>query len=751
MQLTNSSYVFDILENGVFIEYSGPFFVAGLKNGLAALAFESKKFGRIYVDENSEAFQSRGVQPDCCEFSRISDNHEFMLRCAKHGLCGILLVTNDGVMAFEFCERLGYPSPNLPIAMRYVHHGVASIQTRFLVHEEEIGGRFIPWRRFDILDYATAGFAVTSPFSDWTSQQPFFELRPTNGSQLSVVNPWCIGDWSSLEGHVPFFSSIEQAELFIEAFKRGDETAIRFFNLGQSEFDDIVEIVNGAEVGLSCYTIPDLRRRIDEIGPSFGTVINPSGTRDNTGYTMRGSDEYCILRGVSGNWRIDSDNELVQLQEADRKKYWNEKDTFFWNGINDFRLQDLTRSFSSEAVGHRFSDVKVAEISEFTEHLLAGSEYQNLDPWHLPTDEEFPSQKAFLDGYLLSSWDVFTGEHSYLIFDSIFSLIQFIWCFETQDDFPLRLRGASNVCGTPIGIRGSNNTEREKKSQESTRCVLAEAIAMVVQNGYNPSVGGTLSALINRSFKTMHAELIGHVKDVMWQLGEKEAEKLCEKLSVPFSWFKPMFENEYMNVDPRGEKEAVDLMGEQTWQQLDSKSKHFVASGLGKLQEFGVAPQLDYSLISIAFVKAVEVELWTLFRCFSRDNNLAGLMAPPCQQEDRCEYEIFKLSSCIFGFTEDAPGKGLTLGEMGNLLQRSKREQSQMRKLLGQYFEENLSRSYLTSNSFAKKFINTATRKYRNGGAHDSRISMETAHECKRVILGSEGNPGVLAKMFSVD
>ena len=56
---------------------------------------------------------------------------------------------------------------------------------------------------------------------------------------------------------------------------------------------------------------------------------------------------------------------------------------------------------------------------------------------------------------------------------------------------------------------------------------------------------------------------------------------------------------------------------------------------------------------------------------------------------------------------------------------------------------------YLASKKFWKEGIFKITNKYRNGGAHDSAITMETAIECMNYILGNEEFDGVLKKIVS--
>ena len=54
--------------------------------------------------------------------------------------------------------------------------------------------------------------------------------------------------------------------------------------------------------------------------------------------------------------------------------------------------------------------------------------------------------------------------------------------------------------------------------------------------------------------------------------------------------------------------------------------------------------------------------------------------------------------------------------------------------------------SYLYYVKFTN-LLHRVTKKYRNGGAHDNKISLATCLECKKEILGSDINHGALARV----
>jgi hypothetical protein len=58
--------------------------------------------------------------------------------------------------------------------------------------------------------------------------------------------------------------------------------------------------------------------------------------------------------------------------------------------------------------------------------------------------------------------------------------------------------------------------------------------------------------------------------------------------------------------------------------------------------------------------------------------------------------------------------------------------------------------SNLTSSKFAGKGLNRVMHKFRNGGAHDSRINEEDCQDCVKRLIGSKEEPGYLQKLANI-
>ena len=76
-------------------------------------------------------------------------------------------------------------------------------------------------------------------------------------------------------------------------------------------------------------------------------------------------------------------------------------------------------------------------------------------------------------------------------------------------------------------------------------------------------------------------------------------------------------------------------------EKMSDRSKHFVSSSLSQLEMMGISPQLDYSLVSIGFVKALEYELGLIFKNFSMNNDLSKV---DYDESDKAEKNIVEMS-----------------------------------------------------------------------------------------------------------
>lgn len=439
-----------------------------------------------------------------------------------------------------------------------------------------------------------------------------------------------------------------------------------------------------------------------------------------------------IYNGVSGSWELRNDNIFVRKS---RRKSWEGFDTFHWNTISSFGLNNLNRSFSKESQAHRFSDWSNSDINDFVDSFF--QEYSSEEEVNFEFYEPIQS-KDKIDSYVIISWDTISGDGADKphFFNSFFDLLKLVWIWECLYDLPARTNGFDS-CHT-IGVVASKNIDAEIIRKQRFKSALKEIMKKGIQNGYKTEYSESLSSLINMNFKSFHIDAIGFCKDLLWQTENDEHKRLLTIMEIEEDVYDKSIRDIYFNIDFVGEKLALDIIPKGTWVKLHNRSKYFIASSLSKLNILGSSPQLDYSGISIGFVKAVEFELGLLFRYFVSNYDLSNVRYNDSDYGERS----------IMNLNKNNELKPPSLGQMGHLLRSSKKNESELRRKLVSFIEKMDAGEYLISKKFSKEAIYKITNKYRNGGAHDSAISEKTCLESLEFIIGNKDSVGVITKVL---
>jgi hypothetical protein len=725
--------IYNRLDSAYYLQANEPF--SGLsdnKNGCVVLAFETEKYASKFIEENIEAITSRVGQIP--EIKLISSSYDFMQLCAKYGYAGIELLSEEEQNSFVFCVRIEEFSSILPTAISYNVDGNSIIKTRFKEYEEKTYRTVKEWQRYDILDKVSARFSIKKPFrGPWPIK--IFEIRTSNDEFLSLFKVPCLHHYNPLDGSMPFFTSINSA---IDFLKNKDFMS-HLMSLGglKSNFNDLALDISEFSEAFKIIVIPDFKKRIGEIkNPFMGFVINPDGQRDSMGYGFfpsRKIDSEPRLYSVSGAWKINNANEFEKLSDRDS---WEGSDSFFWNQINGFRLSHLDRSFSGESVTSRFSEFSVYDIEDLVQISFQDKENDESGMLETLCPE---SEDKKLKNYCIIWWDAVTGEgkEDPIFFDTIFELIIWLWDYECCRDYPIRRDGAHQSNGH-IGVPESSNKDYEKNIHTKIQEQLIRIFKRIALEGYRPKDGDDLSGLVNSFFRTIHIDLLGFSKDLFFQLDGKEKEDLANLLNISDDFLESEFKDSYDQFDEYGAAIGRKSLGDLTWNKLSSKARFFICSSLSQLELLGISPQLDYSLVSIGFVKALEIELGLIFKTFATFSDMTDLSY---DSKDMGESALVQISI-------KKEGKLPSLGTMAHLINPSLRDKNQLRKKLGDYIDNLECGEYLKNKKFWKDGVYKITTKYRNGGAHDSSISMNTAFECMNYILGDKENDGVLNRLL---
>ncbi|WP_019670808.1 hypothetical protein [Eudoraea adriatica] len=728
--------IFRKLDSAVYLLAETPLSItSNNKNGCVALSFESNNWANNFIKQNPEALRSRGIDLENPRLVPVADSYEFMIHCARQGFAGISLLSENDHKEFIFCARLEETSSLLPTALVYYDQDKLKIKTKFKEYEESAFRTVKEWQRYDILDKVSRNFAVNQPF-DISNRNNLFEIRTKRNGFLSLFKVTCRGNFNSPDGSIPFFTSLD---LVFEFLNNSDyRSHLVVFEGFKTNFNDLAIDISESTEELKIVKIDNFKARLQELNnPFMGFVVNPNGTRDSTGYGTLGTgdpDFQPTFYGVSGSWKVLKDNTFEKIED---RNFWDGSDTFYWNGINSYKLMSLDRSFSVEAKSTPYSNIAEHDISDLIESTFSDREFE-LSETNQGEDLEIDKK---VESYIIIWWDPVTGEGKEypIYFKSFFDLLKWVWKCECSQDFPIRKEGAFQ-CNGLIGVVASPDIEQEKNIHNKMKLQLSKMFKKVALNGYSPKDSDDLSALINTYFKTLHIDLIGYCKDVLWQTVDDEQLELLELMEIPEDYVNELFKDSYKMIDPHGAEEGVLISGSETWYRLSDKAKYFIASSLSQLKLLGNSPQLDYSLVSIGFVKALEYELVLLFRDFCLKNDLEGI---------EYDSEDFGEKGLIEWAANKEHSKPPTLGGFGKLIKPNERNKNQLRQILGEYIDGLKCGEFLTKRKFWDKGINKITHKYRNGGAHDSAISRDVAIESLNFILGGDRNEGLLPKLVS--
>jgi hypothetical protein len=242
----------------------------------------------------------------------------------------------------------------------------------------------------------------------------------------------------------------------------------------------------------------------------------------------------------------------------------------------------------------------------------------------------------------------------------------------------------------------------------------------------------------------MHIDFVGYSNDLFIQCElENDLKELCENFGITYDKAIYFRESAELIPPPSGLAVLKKLYGEKITKDLTPKSRYFASNGLYDFSLKGESKHLDYSTISIQYVKSLEVELGSIFK----------LLLDSVPRELIENIEPDRLGKDLDDYYKN--GKMFSIGTMNySLMQLKKISKSEDSLNL---FNPILVHVYKLLNSsddfsylYYVKFINLlhrVTKKYRNGGAHDNKISLATCLECKKEILGTDINHGALARI----
>ena len=746
-----SAPVLDIQENkNIFrSDQSASGFIFGTKEKADAFAKQyqediHEKYGILQVDE-------------------VNDLYELMQKSANQGVGSFLFSENE--YRLLFANRGSEVGNILPTLLVKDHkndlnddsYEVLARTGSRLMKEIDI----VPWMRFDITDPLTKEWGVFCPFREWETGEEMYGIVFTSiksGHNFVPVVRTCqlTSDWSCLEGLIPIFSSKSDLHVFGKQHCINPINSI-FGSFDCSKFEVFNEISWSDELKLKVLKIDSITQYIAEICSQIGVltmgqfVINYTGHRENMAF---GWNEKCVsgeteIYAVSGKWSLSKDNSITHLEDI---KNWMNHSTINWNGGPSISLLSLSSSLSHVDLMEEFTvDEKKDEIErifseDYNETDLENDEYQSKESKEILGDIGFSgiTVGGEKDKFLMKYWDTYTGDVEVISFATPFECIRFLLGPCLEEDEYIRINGCS-PSGSPVTTTfGSDKIEKEKFVSKRIRHILYSFAEEIALTSYSPTGIQKICWLVNKHFNSMHVDFVGYFKDLIIQCElENDLKVLCENFAISYDAIIDYRESAELIPPPSGLAVLKKLYGEKITKDLTSKSRYFASNGLYDFSLKGESKHLDYSTISIQYVKSLEVELGSIFK----------LLLDSVPRELIENIEPDRLGKELDDYYKN--GKMFSIGTMTYSLMQLKKISNAKDSL--NLFNEILVHIYKLLNSsddfsylYYVKFTNLlhrVTKKYRNGGAHDNKISLATCLECKKEILGSDINHGALARV----
>jgi len=712
--------------------------------GAVAVVLPDEQLGRSFIAEHGEGIASLGLGVP--RLGAVGDPWQFMRRAAGEGLAGIegpnLEVFPERFMFMVRVEEAGEELPTILAAM--TETGWDRCLTR-LGEVELSHAAALHWQRFDVLDSVSGLYGLECPFRNWDQGEPLYELRSDSLAVLIAEVP-LLGDWNSTEGAFAFFTESADAEHYREC-RLGDGRN-RMIGLGASTCTSAEELM----ASIRPQPVIDLSTRLAElvtVNPLAAWCVNPTGHRENAAYGRLefGTDHPAQLRvgdestpprmiAVSGHWLVKPENRFVLEREL---APWSGLDTIRWTGGQTAQLHRLDRSYAVESAtgGVDLRDLTETDAEMLADALLQGG--QDLEVLFERATSEPDDQLNALDMFHIIAWDAVTGDGGDipLRFESVVDALSFLACFEQSHDQQHRVGGT--VSCSHIGFTGSKDEKWESQRGERFRLGLRQIVIRILRQGYRPADADDLASLCNGTLRTLHVDLAGYPKDLLWQSPAEHISHVSDALGVDEPAFLRWSKSVNLPVDPVGEQLALKRIGEQAWSGLELRARHFLSTALVHWEQQGCAPQLDYAPISLEIVKALEVQLTSLLLQY-RERLLGEV-----PEHDAPRYE----ERVVAEYLGSAEARAPAIGVYTYLLRRPKAGASGLANSFYDYVQSTPNGVFLTSKEFAKKGLNSVIHKYRNSGVHDSPIPWLTCKECIERLIGMAGNPGFIASIVA--
>ena len=628
--------------------------------------------------------------------------------------CGVLVI--DQKFGWRASTRLEEANNDRPTALvradidGRVEPGLATVVRRNATAQMPVRD-FIPWQRWDIIDPGWLNYMdEQEPILGWQDGQPLYGIRVGSESLYLIGEDPVFGPWASSDGTIV----IAQSPGTLMTFARTYEGQVRFLGIPG---DDEEMTANIFEIE----DFPSWKASLPEF-PPFGMILNPGSPRGRAAVLPPHSNEFI---SVSGTFLIGSNNVIESFAHAET---WPNYSTIRYAGGPDVDLLPLDRSFAVNPLSDyssRFVGATIDEIDETLSELLDQPAISDI--YQLNDDE-------ISDAFSVIYWDTVLGFGGVDTFPSLVSAISWLVDLEREHDRAARTSGVSHCWA--VGTYGSGDVLGEGLTGSLIRRALQRWLSRVIERGYRPSDSDALTRLVNATFSTIHVTAAGFLGDLIWRLNSSEQglETLTALDGAPIDTDQAVRWIDGRTLSPDAQSAAVieESMGAAAWRSLEERSRFFLATAHSDFQGRGASPVLDYAPVNLSIIKSLEVELGALVTAF-RDS-----ISEPATTSPQAHHER------VFDNFLKGVGSRPSIGEYRHLF--SKSDNAAIMRL--QEFIREGGGEKLLSNKF-RKALTKVTEVYRNGGVHESAISLENCRNCQQDLIGDVDSVGMISLVSS--
>jgi len=701
-------------------------------DGLSVVIFDNK-------EDIDEYFKSREVEDiKDFDFERVNSIYDRMTEFANMGFVGFWFYKNFPIF---FANRLSEYNCELP-TIGIFPNSTFETQTYFGasgILPEMIGIKV--WSNF----YKTDKILRRNYESYFTNLSKFctkffavFDSRFLNKQRIIRESP-LHGPYSSPDGAIPVFSSLENTQEYVDQFDHQDKS-----ELSIKELENLNSYLNET-------------KNAEDMGFLYDICLNPFSSRFEQGYFFECESKW-YFKNIYNTYSVQ-DNLLIELEDEDIVTPGKSDAVPLSSQLDSIeaKLKTTVKFPLKRILRNTNSRLSFREANEVVQKEINTSLFAAKEGW----DKEIEPNQIGRDSYLVFGFDKISGNpfsnnglnHTPYIFSDIFEACSFFYHKLLPFDCEIRIDGYATHSYVK---EKSEDPDYEKNIFEETRLGLIQLMEDILVQGYKPSFSNYLKKYINETSTVLEIEECGYVDDLSFYENNYITEFLDEKEEEYTEEVDDEIDNdeELNNEKTLGLKIIKLLRSKKSRPELDYQIQQKIKRSLGKsevnlddesrmmletaildFKEKGISNTVDYAPISMELCKVFERELKrNVFEKWKADSKLKKDEILKLLQEYPNNQTISKLCNWVIG-------RGtIELGNMKFILKESNSGSTiWIFQNLFSFINKLPSADYLLSDEF-QSTIGRISSVYRNGGVHEHLVSYSICEKAFNEILTGPGN-----------